>query len=311
MKNFLRLAALLAVLAFTAPVEAANRFAVCSVTCTWDNASTAMWSTTTGGGTGASVPGASDAVILDAATCVGGVTCTVTVAANVSGTTLQSITMGTCTASTTGCILDFSVNNPNSITLNGAGVNNFSVTGTGVRTLKLGSTTFTITNTNCNCWDATVTTSFTLNAGTSTIFIGSPGNGNSQTFAGGGLSYSTVSFGSRTNASKAIVSGSNTIATFLIAAPMSVAFAGTTTQTITNAINWAGTSSSSMIELDPSSSAQATLAVAVGSTINWAALRGMTFTGTTVIATNSFDMQSNVGVTITGPGGGGGRIIGG
>src|SRR5262245_672467 len=110
---------------------AANRFAVCTTTCTWDGASTAMWSTTSGGGTGASVPGSGDAVILDAATCVGGTTCTITVNTN---PTIQSLTMGACTASTTGCILDFSVNN-NSPTL--SVVPSLSVTGTGTRNLKM------------------------------------------------------------------------------------------------------------------------------------------------------------------------------
>src|SRR5258708_36798458 len=86
---------------FTTVASAANRFAVCTTTCTWDGASTAMWSTSSGGATGASVPGASDPVIFDGSTCVGGTTCTTTVNTN---PTIASLTMGSCTASTTGCI---------------------------------------------------------------------------------------------------------------------------------------------------------------------------------------------------------------
>src|SRR6185312_14968270 len=107
----------LAFLASAAPAEAANRFAVCSTTCTWDNTSTAMWSTTSGGATGASAPTASDAVIIDAATCVGGTTCTITTFAGTIS--VQNITWGACTASTTGCIVKADTNNTN-FTINGS-----------------------------------------------------------------------------------------------------------------------------------------------------------------------------------------------
>ncbi len=40
-------------LLFFSPAEAANRFATCAATCTWDGSNTTMWGTTTGGTTAA------------------------------------------------------------------------------------------------------------------------------------------------------------------------------------------------------------------------------------------------------------------
>ncbi len=160
----------------TLSVDAANRFAVCVTTCTWDASSTTMWSTTSGGATGASVPGTSDSVVFDAATCVGGVTCTTTVNTNF---TIQTLTMGACTASTTGCILDFSINN-NSPTFNTSGVN---ISGTGTRTLKMGSGTFSITGTS-GVWNAITVTNLTLTQGTSNISFSGNTN-NPRQFIGG------------------------------------------------------------------------------------------------------------------------------
>lgn len=141
---------------------AANRFAVCTTTCTWDNSSTAMWSTSSGGAAGASAPGVADTAVLDASTCVGGTTCAITVNANL---TVASITMGACTASTTGCVLDFSVNN------NNVSIVSFIISGTGTRTLRLGSGTFTFTTNASYAVDMSTTTNLTFSAGTSKVVI--------------------------------------------------------------------------------------------------------------------------------------------
>lgn len=125
---------LILALSFTA-AEAATRFAVCTTACTWDNASTAMWSTSSGGATGASFPTINDSAIFDAATCVGGTTCTTTVNANVQ---VGTLVFDACTASTTGCILDFSVNN-NTITFGHTGALSLSTNGSGTRTIKMGN----------------------------------------------------------------------------------------------------------------------------------------------------------------------------
>src|SRR5258708_7897020 len=173
----------------TTVANAANRFAVCTTTCTWDGSSTAMWSTSTGGATGASVPGAADAVIFDAATCVGGTTCTTTVNTNF---TILSLTMGACTATTTGCILDFSVNN-NNVALTAG----FNISGTGTRTLKLGSSTVTL-STSSGVWTATITTNLTFTPGTSNIVYAAGVINVNRGFSTGALTYATVTLGANT-----------------------------------------------------------------------------------------------------------------
>lgn len=284
------------------PASAATCFWV-GGTGTWDNSTDAAhWSSSTGGSgstcaaTGGVPKNAGDVATFDGASGGG------TVTTNTSPS-IASIVMGAFTGT-----LDFSVNN-NSATL----TTTFNVSGTGTRALKLGSGTFTLTGTNVNNWDATTTTGLTLTAGTSTILITTPGNGNGQSFVGGsGQTYATVSIGSRTNLSIVSFTTSSTLGTLLVAAPSRVSFNGGVTTTVTNAISWAGTSTNQISVENGGSSVPATLAVAVGSSITWAAIRGITFTGTTVPATNSFDLQGNTGVTITAPsGGGGGRIIGG
>ncbi len=292
-----------------AAANAANRFGVCTAACTWDASSTAMWSTTTGGATGASVPTSADAVIFDGATCVGGVTCTITV--NTSFT-ISSLTMGACTASTTGCILDFSANN------NSPSMATFSITGSGTRNLKLGSGTFTITGTAGNVWDATTTTNLTFSAGTSTLSFS--GTTTPRTFSSGTgpLTYSTVAVGGITSPGTFIFSGSTmTIGTLNITAPASIGFPTLAAMTVTNAPAWTGTSSSLLdfrSSATPSTGTQASVVLTNGSpTAAWAAFYNISFTGQTLVATNSFNLGRIAGATITAPvvGSGGGCILGG
>lgn len=284
-------------------VEAANRFAVCVTTCTWNTITT--WSTSTGGATGASVPGTSDVAILDAATCVAGTTCTLTVDATV---TVQQITMGACTASTAGCILDFSANN-NNVTLSVA----FSGTGTGTRTLNMGNGTWLMTGSNCACWDITTATNLTLNGNSSTLsFIPSTATPTgSINFVGGGKSYNIITHSGITNAAVFSITGAPTIATLQLTAPASVLFGAATTTTITNAFNWLGTSTNQFVIQGDNSNISSTIAAPANSSIQWAGIRRLTFTGNTVLAPNSFDLRSNSGVTITPPSSGGNGIIGG
>lgn len=292
MKRYLLSLIVLCLLCVSA--QAANRFAVCTATCTWDASSTAMWSTTTGGGTGASVPGTGDSVVLDAATCVGGVTCTITV--NTSFT-IQTLTMGACTAATTGCILDFSVNN-NSPTFNTNGVN---ISGSGTRTLKMGSGTFTITGTS-GLWNATTVTNLTLTQGTSTIAF----SGNTATprqFIGGGKTYATVSIGANTSAGAfQFTDSGNTYTTLNISAPNWVTFTFSSTTTVTNAIAWTGTLTKQILVSSDSNGLGATINSAANAAIQYAGIYRLTFGGGgTHAATNSFNFHNNSGITITAP----------
>lgn len=257
---------------------------------TWDNSDTTHWAQSSGTAGGFSVPAAADNVTFDGSS--GGGTVTVAATINASNT-LSSITEGTHTGT-----LDFSVNNP-SITITSF----FDVSGTATRTVKLGSGTYTFTANNSTPWDAGTSTNLTLNAGTSTILYANPVDNSPQTFAGGGKTYGTLSIAAHNSGAQVTVTGSNTFANFLIAGPASIVPSAGGTSTVTNAIAWNG-SSSAPLSL-ATSGTNHTWAVASGSVIAWAAIRNQTFTGTTVIATNSLDLKVNTGVTITAPSTGG------
>lgn len=308
MKHFLRLALLAAALAFPSAADAANRFLTCSTACTITAADTSIWGTTTGG-TGASVPGSSDAVVLDAATCVGGVTCTATMGAAYNPT-WQSITMGACTAATAGCILDFSVNN-NTPTLTSA----VSITGTGTRTLKMGTGQWTLSGSGGSVWDATTTTNLTFSNTASTIAL----TNNAFAligFKGGGLTYGTLALGPNSAGGQITITGNNTFTNLTGTAPfiLSGSSGGSTTQIITNAFTISGSSTNKVSFLTAAASVSVTYSVTSGTpTLDWAVLWGATFSGgATFSATNSIGLGAVSGITVTAPSTtGSGRIIGG
>lgn len=146
----------------------ASRFWVLG-TGTWNAASILNWSATSGGAPGASVPGSGDAVTFDASS--GGGTCTVAY-----DFTVTSIVMGAFTGT-----LDFSANN------NHPTLSTFSCSGTGVRTLNMGSNTWTVTGNNGTVWNIQTTTNLTL-TGTGTVdftYSGSTGTRNILNGSGG------------------------------------------------------------------------------------------------------------------------------
>lgn len=281
----------------------ASRFWV-GGTGTWDNAATTHWSATTGGASGASAPVNGDSVTFDASSGGG----TVTAAANITGLSLVTITMGAFTGT-----LDFATNNPN-ITI----TNSFSNNGAGTRTLNLGSGTFTVSSTAGSVWDF-FGSSLTLNAGTSTIaFTGTvPINGLTIQLGSTGIVYATMTFAAVTNGFTTFLqaTGTATIGTLILASPRDFTFSSGQTLAITNAFTWAGGSSTPFSISSTSGGAVSTISVATGSpTMSWASLRLMAFTGgATFTATNSSDLGGNTGITITAPsagGGGAGVIIG-
>lgn len=277
---------------------AANRFAVCSTTCTWDASSTAMWAATSGGATGATAPGTSDAVIFDASTCVGGTTCTITLNAP---SNVQSISSGACTASTAGCIIENSVNN-SSITLSAsAGWNN---SGTGTRTVKLGSATYTMNNATCssNLWNWTTQTNLTLTPGTSTLnFSGTYTGTTSCSFGFGAATYATVSFSGAGNRTGLTFGGS--FGTLNFTAPGSW-YVGAATTVAT--INIAASNSSPFLI---TSATTTPIAVTLTSAASLACvgIHAITFVTTTPSFTGwDFGQNTNIGVPTSCTGGGGG-----
>lgn len=260
----------------------------------WDNATTTHWSATSGGAGGASVPGSGDTVTFDASSGGG------TVTLNFGGTiTIQSLTMGAFTGT-----LDNSVNN-NNMTLSAA--TGFDCDGVGVRTLKLGTATYTISSTN-GAWNfsTTLNLTYTGNTGANIVFTGSD-SANACRVLAGGLSHGNLSFGAPTGSGICFIQGAgSTFASLTITAPNYVRFPTSVTTTITGALAIVGTGSSPVSLSSGTVQTTATVNVASGSTGQFCALRDLTFSGTTPVFTDSFDLGNVSGATISGPSGGGG-----
>lgn len=273
----------------------ANRFWVGGVG-TWDSSTTTNWAATSNGAGGQSVPVAGDAVTFDASS--GAVVCTV----NHATLNIASLTIGAMAGT-----LDFATNN-NNITITGT----FSGTGTGVRTLNMGNGTWTFSATSgsSSLWDCTTVTNFTLNANSSTISFTGTAPSVNRSFIGGGRTYNILSLAGTTTGLPVIFTGNNTFATLNLSSPANIVV-NNSTQTITNAFAWAG-DSTHLFSITGGGAAPGTIVATGGGTISWAFIQGITFTTGTVTATNSYDLRSNAGVTITNPPLSiGGRVIGG
>ncbi len=279
--------------------DAANLFAVCAVTCTWDNSSTAMWSASSGGATGQPAPAAGDSVTLDTATCVGGVTCTITVNANIS---INNLITGTCTASTTGCILDFSAHN-NNITIAGQ----FLGAGSGVRRINMGNGTWTMNGSSGTLWDLSNITNLTFNANGSTIVL-PPG----KTFFSLGVTYNTiqVTSGGITSPIFNFSGNSFTMNNLIIGASQYISFNAGGQYVINTSMALTGTSGTGAIFFTTTGGGG--ILNNGTATATWVSIRDTVFAGTAFTATNSFNSGKVTGtVTITNPSGGGGCIVGG
>lgn len=283
----------------TVLASATNLFAVCATTCTWNGVSTLMWSTSSGGATGAGPPTSADTVTFDAATCVGGTTCTTTVNTN---PTIISLTFGACTASTTGCILDFSVNN-NNITITSP--NGYIGNGSGVRTLKMGNGTWTFTGaTTGNVWRTDTLSNFTLTPGGSTIFISNSNNSGEGFLNSLSTTFNKIKVSGSINFSTTVLN----VATFEVVGISTVWFQAANTFNITTTLTTTTSASSPASFSTNSIGARATITVPSSSTMSWTGLRDIDFTGSgsTPTCTNCSDYGHNLNVTITAPGAGGG-----
>lgn len=269
----------------------ANRFWV-GGTGTWDATTQTHWSTTTGPGNAPqTAPGSGDVAIFDGAS--GGGTVTVNWA---SGTVaVQSITCGAFTGT-----LDFSANN-NNVTL--TATTGMNLSGTGARTINLGNGVWTLSATATGTvWNAGTVTSLTFNANSSNITLsGAVAAGSARTFAGGGLTYSTITISG--SGYTTFTGGAFTITTLSISSGNTVSFPTGGTTTITNAFTWTGTAASPIDLISNGINTTATISVGSGApAVNWAGLRDLTFSGgATFTAVNSFDFGHNSGITITPP----------
>lgn len=277
----------------------ASRFWV-GGTGTWDASDTTHWAATSGGAGGQSVPGSSDTVTFDANSGGG------TVTLNFGGTiTIQSLAMGAFTGT-----FENSVNN-NNITMTASG-GAFNISGTGTRTIKLGTATYTLSN-NSVTFNAGTATNLTYTASSATIaFTGASGTRAILSSSGTALSHGNVTVAASSGAGRFQVNSNNaaqTLKSLTITAPNYIEFPPAGTTTITDAFNWAGSSSSQIAICSMTTTSSATVAATAGSVASWCSFRDMTFTGSPV-ASNSFNLGNNSGITINAPSGGGGAGAG-
>jgi hypothetical protein len=253
---------------------------------TWDASDTTHWAATTGGAGGQSVPGSSDTVTFDGASGGG----TVTPAS--TAITVQSIACGAFTGT-----LAFNTNDPN-VTLSAvAGMN---LSGTGTRTINLGDGIWDLTSATAGTiWNAATVTGLTFNANGSTIRFSTNSTG-IRNFSGGGLTYNILDISANTSLGCVVILGSNTFATISMTAPTILGIGNGLTQTITNAFNWDGNSTNKISVI---ANGLATISTASGTPLlDWGYIRGVACTGgATFSATNTVDLGSNTGISISAP----------
>lgn len=159
----------------------------------------------------------------------------------------------------------------------------FNGSGTGARSLSLGSSVIT-----CTAWTFTTTTGLTFSGGTSTINMTA-----SATFAGGGLTYYHVAFTGTTTT----ITGSNTFNQLTLNAGKTTKFTSGTTQSVSSIV--ANGSAGNLITIQSATpGSAATISKSSGIVyLDYCTITDMTFTGgATFIATNSIDGGGNSGI---------------
>jgi hypothetical protein len=265
---------------------------------TWDSTTQTNWAATSNGAGGASVPAATDSVTFDASSGAG----TCTVAATINGSnTIVSLTCGLM-----GMTLDFATNNP-SLTLG-----SINLSGTGTKTVNLGSGTFTLTTTVGNTWEASTASNLTLNAGTSTILLSATATGARSINLGSGKTLNNVTVTNSTPSAMGISFGSAaTISgTLTLTNCLDFTMGNTGTMTIANFV-YSGTVTNQAL-LSSSSGIPVTLSTSGTNTLDHVTVQNITKAGTgSISVTNGFDAGGNTGVTITPPtAASGGQVIG-
>lgn len=273
----------------------------------WSDAGLVHWATSSGGTPGHAIPTATDIGIFDGnsgtGTGLGG-----GAKVTLDGTPTGAITLGTTGGNFVGTI-DNSINNTSPT------FSSLIFSGSGTRSLNMGTGTWTIKYVSGNSVDFTTTTGLTFSGSSATITVDPSSALSSQTlnFIGGGLTFGTINIlGKNTANAWPTFSMSNesfTVGTLNITAPNVVNFPANQTVTILNPINWTGTPLS-LLELNFSASGGtsfSTINIPASSSISWASMRGLHFTGNAISPTNSFDLGNNNfnGGTLSGPSGGG------
>ena len=237
-------------------------------------------------------------------------------------TTTFAATSGTQTITTNGVTLDFPITqngvggtvqlagaltlgSTRTLTLttgtfntanNNVTVGLFSSSNSNVRTLNMGSGTWTLSGIG-TVWSLSTSTNMTLNPSTSTIVL-SDTSATARTFQGGGLTYYNLTIGGTTGTSTLTFTGSNTFNTLSSTKTVAhtILFGATTTNTFTT-FNINGTSGN-IVTIGTPTANNHLLAKAGGGTVtaDYLSISRSTATPTlTWLATNSTDGGNNSG----------------
>jgi hypothetical protein len=178
---------------------------------------------------------------------------------------------------------------------------NFNNNGTSVRTLKMGSGTFTISNSG-SVWTQN-TTNLTIAANTATIVL-SDTSSTAKTFSGGGANFNGASLTIAGGGTGAVtISGSNTFNVLGIGAPKTVTFTASTTQTLTR-FSAAGSSGNVITLNSTTPGTDWTLSQASGTnSSDYLSLQDSTATGgaSWYAGSNSTNVSNNTGWTFSYP----------
>ncbi len=266
----------------------------------WTPTNTNNWVSTSGGSNyGQTVPSSADDVFLNASSGSG------TITPNFGGPfTLQSLNIGALNGT-----FDNSVNN-NNITLTQSSAAALDNNNAGTRTINLGSATYTL-NAATAFWDSGSTGGLTMIATASTIaFTGTTGV---RIFKGNSKTYGTISFAATSsgNGKVSIQNASGTITSLVLNAPLVTLFqSGGGANTITSLTAVGSSTAQNLLAGDGIGGVETQAPITVtNANLSWAAFRDIAFTGAP-IATNSFDLGNNTGITITAPVAGGGGSSG-
>jgi hypothetical protein len=255
--------------------------------------------TCAGGGTGGS-PGSADTATFDGSS--GGGTVTTNTTINITSLVTSAFT-GT---------IDFSANNNNITT------QVWTDAGTGTHTINMGSGTWTVNNSGTGGGNAVAISgsNLTLSAGTSTLALNQTAatNGN-VTWALGGKTWATVTFAATGAPGQNVLSGANTFGHLNITAPFNLQLPASTTQTVSNAYTWTGTSTQPIFLDSSSFTAAATISTPATSGGTWIVVRHITGSSNTPVFTNCVTLGQTSNVTCNAPnvvaGGGGPPVFGG
>lgn len=259
---------------------------------TWDASDTSIWSATSGGATGASVPGSGDTVTMDANSGGG----TVTMGAGYNPT-IQSLAGGSFTGT-----FDMSVNNNN---LTCTAVAGFNFSGSGARTLLAGSGTLTLSDATAAYTIATDTNATITTTNWNIAFTAVTGNANRTFTNSGGRSYASLTVASRTGAYSRLftITGGTTFTTATFGSGLSIALANSQTWTTWNAT---GTSAHPTF-FSPVTPGGAISVTTTTASLDWIVARDMNVSSPQN-ATNSIDLGNNTNITFSIPSGSGNRL---